>query len=144
MGAFLALAIASVAGGTAETIRAANIGMQLVGWYALVPLALASLATGVVQSLASKWGLFRHYWVVFKLGITTFATVILLLYTETLDYAGDAARAPGTDLGLLQSPSPVIHSAIASLLLLAATVLAVFKPRGLTRFGRVRAVRRDS
>ncbi|MET7424976.1 hypothetical protein [Dactylosporangium sp. NPDC005555] len=41
--------------------------LEPVGWWTLVPLGVASLVTGVVQSLGTSWGLVRHYWVLFKL-----------------------------------------------------------------------------
>jgi hypothetical protein len=100
-------------------------------------LSFASLLTGVVQSLGTTWGLFRHYWVVAKLLINVFATSVLLLYTRTLDsLAGLAAEQTSAgDLGALRSPSPVLHAGAALLLLLAATTLAVYKPPGLTPYG---------
>jgi hypothetical protein len=37
----------------------------------------------------------RHYWVLFKLAINLVATIVLLLYMQTLAYlAGVAAEAP--------------------------------------------------
>jgi hypothetical protein len=54
-------------------------------------LSLASLLTGLVCSLGSVWGLFRHYWVLFKLVINVVATSVLRLYMQTLDYLGDVA-----------------------------------------------------
>lgn len=51
--------------------------MEHAAWLTLVPLAFATLATGLVMSLGTSWGLFRHYWVVFKLVITVFATADL-------------------------------------------------------------------
>jgi hypothetical protein len=132
--AFLALAVAALTSQDAETVRAAYLTMELIGWYALVPLALASLLTGLVQALGTTWGLFRHYWVVFKLLINLFATIVLLLYTQTLDHFADLA-AETDDLGVLRGPSPVLHAAAALLLLLVATTLAVYKPRGMTPYG---------
>jgi hypothetical protein len=38
------------------------------------------------------------------------------------------------DLGVLQTPSVVLHAGAALALLLVATALAVFKPRGMTRY----------
>ena len=134
----LALAVAGLSSDDPRTLRAVYLAMDLTAWSVLVPLALASLVTGIVQALGTKWGLFRHYWVVVKLLITAFATVVLLLYTQTLDQLADvAAQAPlsAEDLGVLQTPSVVLHSVIALLLLLGATALAVFKPAGLTRYG---------
>jgi hypothetical protein len=136
--AFLALAVAGLTSQDARTVRAAYLTMELVGWYALIPLAFASLLTGLVQSLGTTWGLFRHYWVLFKLLINVFATVVLLLYTQTLDYFADlAADTPlaSADLSRLRSTSPLLHAGLAAFLLLVATTLAVYKPRGLTPYG---------
>jgi hypothetical protein len=136
--AFLALAVAGLTSEDTETVRAAYLVMEVIGWYALVPLALASLLTGLVQSLVTTWGLFRHYWVVFKLLINVFATIVLLLYTQTLDHFADIAEATSSssgDLSRLRSASPLLHAGLALLLLLVATTLAVYKPRGLTPYG---------
>ena len=136
---FLALAVVVLASQDAQTVRAAYLVMEPIGWFVLVPLAFASLVTGLVQSLGTKWGLFRHYWVLFKLLINVFATVVLLMYMQTLDYfsgvAADTALSGG-DLRVLRDPSPALHSGLALLLLLVATTLAVYKPQGLTPYGR--------
>jgi hypothetical protein len=119
--------------------------MELTGWVVLVPLSLASLLTGLVSSLGSSWGLFRHYWVLFKLVINLVATIILLLYMQTLDYLGDVAAATTLSNGQLRglkSPSPTLHAAAALLLLLVATTLAIYKPRGMTRYGQRKQDRR--
>ena len=52
---------------------------------------LESLLTGIVMSLGTAWGLFRHYWVLFKLLMTVFATVILLIYMRTFRTMAAAA-----------------------------------------------------
>ncbi len=119
-------------------VRAAYLAMELTGWFVLVPFSLASLLTGIVQSLGTKWGLFRHYWVLFKLLITVLATIILLMYMETLNaLAGVAAGTTSSSdgLGALRSPSPFLHAGGALLLLIVATTLAVYKPQGMTRYG---------
>jgi hypothetical protein len=142
---FLALAVAGLTSQDAETIRAAYFTMDLMGWFVLVPLALASLFTGLVQSLGTQWGLFRHYWVVFKLLINLFATIVLLTYTQTLSSLADVAAETtfsSDDLGVLRTPSPVLHAGAALLLLLVATTLAVYKPRGLTPYGQRRPEKR--
>ena len=135
--AFLGLAIAGLVSDSASTVRAVYIAMEATGWFVLVPLAVASLGTGLIQSLGTRWGLFRHYWVVVKLVINLVASVILVMYMQTLvDLADRAtAAAPADHLGGLRSPSPVLHAAGALVLLVAALVLAVYKPRGVTRYG---------
>jgi hypothetical protein len=135
--AFVALAVAGLASDNGQTVRAAYLTMEVIGWYALVPLAFASLITGLVQSLGTSWGLFRHYWVLFKLLINLFATIVLLMYTQTLDHFADLAAETASsngELGRLRSTSPLLHASLA-LLLLLATTLAVYKPRGLTPYG---------
>jgi hypothetical protein len=136
--AFLALSIAGLTSQDAQTVRGSYLVMELTGWLVLVPLSLASLATGLVCSLGSSWGLFRHYWVLFKLVINLVATIVLLLYMQTLDFLGDVAAATtlsGTGLRRLRDPSPMLHAAAALLLLLVATTLAIYKPRGMTQYG---------
>ena len=103
-----------------------------------MPLALASLLTGLVQSLGTAWGLFRDYWVVFKLLINLFSTIVLLMYMEALDHFADLAAETASsagDLSALRSTSPLLHASLALVLLLVATTLAVSKPRGLTPYG---------
>jgi hypothetical protein len=134
--AFLGLAIVGLTGHDAQVVRGAYLVMEPAAWFVLVPLAVASLLTGVVQALGTTWGLFRHYWVVFKLAITVVATVVLLVYMETFALMADVAADQSADLGAVRNPSPLLHAAAAILLLLAATALAIYKPRGRTRYGR--------
>ena len=132
---FLALAVVGLTSQDARTVRGAYLVMEPAAWFVLVPLAFASLLTGIVQALGSAWGLFRHYWVLFKLLITLFATVILLLYMETFRFMARVAADPSADLGMARNPSPLLHAALALVLFLVATVLAVYKPRGMTPYG---------
>jgi hypothetical protein len=137
--AFLALSVAGLTSQDPQTVQGAYVAMELTGWVVLVPLSLASLATGLVCSLGSAWGLVRHYWVMFKLVINLVATIVLLLYMQTLQHLGDVAAAAMalsvTGLRGLSDPSPALHATAALLLLLAATTLAIYKPRGMTRYG---------
>jgi len=135
---FLALSVVGLTSQDAQVARAAYLVMEPVAWMVLVPLAFASLLTGLIQALGTPWGLFRHYWVLFKLLITVVATIVLLSYMETFDLmaivAAETTFANG-DLGGLRSPSPMIHAALALMMLLVATVLSVYKPRGMTQYG---------
>src|ERR671917_1368106 len=97
--AYLALGVSAATSRDAQTVRAAWIAMELSGWFAIVPLALAALLTGLVMSLGTPWGLFRHYWVLITLVLTVFATVILLLHMPTVSSLADVAReAEGAEL----------------------------------------------
>ena len=132
--AYLVLGVSAVTSQDAQTVRAAWIAMELTGWSAIVPLALASLLTGVVMSLGTPWGLFRHYWVLITLGLTIFATVVLLLHMPTVSAQADVARATdGAGMGRLGGD--LLHPGVGLLVLLVITVLNVYKPRGLTPYG---------
>jgi hypothetical protein len=133
---FLALAIVGLASPDDRTVRGVYLVMEPAAWSVLVPLAFASLLTGTVQSLGTTWGLFRHYWVLFKLLITVFATLVLLIYMETFRVMARVAADPTADLALVRNPSPRFHAVLALLVLLVATVLAIYKPRGATPYGR--------
>lgn len=133
----LALGIIGLASQDARVVRGAYLALHAIGWPVLIPLGLASLFTGLVQSLGTQWGLLRHYWIVFKLAINLFATVILAAYTQTLSYLAGLA-ASGAELSVLRSASPVLHAGGGLVLLLVATALSVYKPQGRTRYGQRR------
>jgi hypothetical protein len=135
---FLALAIVGVTSQDAHTVRAVYLVMEPVGWFVLVPLSLASLLTGLVQSLGTKWGLLQHYWILAKLCINVFANLVLLMYMQTLGYLADVAAdttSPDAIPGVLRNTTAVLHAGGALLLLLVAVTLSVYKPRGMTRYG---------
>jgi hypothetical protein len=118
----------------------------------IVPFSLASLLTGLVLALGTPWGLFRHYWVAAKFLLTAGATLVLLLHTgamrEAALRASDlsvetltglrallAASGAGGHLGDVQAQLVVTASA-GLLVLLTIAVLGVFKPKGVTPWGR--------
>jgi hypothetical protein len=132
--AYLALGVSAVTSQDAQTVRAAWIAMELTGWFVIVPLALAALVTGLVMSLGTSWGLFRHYWVLITLALTIVSTVVLLLHMPTVSaLAGVAREADSATLGGLGGD--LFHAGVGLLVLLVITVLNVYKPRGLTPYG---------
>jgi hypothetical protein len=139
LGAAAAVQGIAVLGLTSEdpqVVRGAYLAMEPVGRFVLVPFAFASLLTGTIQSLGTSWGLLRHYWVLFKFALAAFATVVLLVYLETFRMLADVAADPAADLAAVRSPSPALHGMLAVALLLVTLVLSVYKPRGLTPYGR--------
>lgn len=144
--AFLALAVAGVSSSAPQTVRGAYVAMELVGWFVIVPLSLASLLTGILQSLGTVWGLLRHYWVIAKLLITVLATLLLLVHMQPVGHLADAAARAALAGGELEGMRvQLIADATAALLvLLTAAVLSVFKPRGVTRYGRRRQREQNS
>ncbi|HEX2065600.1 MAG TPA: hypothetical protein VHI93_02200 [Candidatus Thermoplasmatota archaeon] len=142
--AFLALALVGLAGRDAMAVRGAYLAMAPLAWSVIVPLCLASLATGLVQSLGTPWGLFRHYWVVVKLAITVVSTLLLVAHMQAIDRIAGAAAQPGFSPAdhLPVRVQMAVASGAAVGALLVATALSVFKPRGLTPYG-VRRLRRE-
>ena len=134
--AYIALDVAAATSQDAQTLRAAYLGMELIARYVIVPLAFASLFTGLVMSLGTKWGLFRHYWVLISLLLTIIATLVLLAETQTISYFADIAADPTTSDGDLRAlGGTLVHSVGGTVVLLVILVLNVYKPRGMTRYG---------
>jgi len=132
---FLALAVAGLTSQDPQMVRAVYLAAEPITSFVIVPLAFASLVIGVVQSLGTPWGLFRHYWVLFKLLITIFAIIILLQEARTVSvFAARAAEMDFVDPRGLESY--VLHSGLGVLVLLVPTVLSVYKPRGRTPWTR--------
>jgi hypothetical protein len=132
--AYLALVVAAMTSRDSRTLQAVWIAMELIGWYVIVPLALAALLTGLVMALGTPWGLFRHYWVVLSLVLTILATIVLLVHMLTVsDVTGRAAETPSAAVGGL--PGEFVHAGVGMLVLLVIQVLNMYKPRGMTPYG---------
>lgn len=131
--AYLALGIAADLSRQPDTIQAAWLGMTLIGWYVVVPLALLAWLTGLVMSLGTPWGLLRHHWVIFALVLTTLALVVLLLHMPSVSATANLAQAAAAPAAL---GGDVVHPALGIVVLVAVAVLNIVKPRGLTRYGR--------
>ena len=142
--AYLVVALLAVSSSDTALFRVAYSLMEQLTWYVIVPFNFLSLASGITSSLASPWGLLRHYWVTTKLVLNLVTTLFLLGYTQEIHALVRVANHPllgADDLQVLREPLNVVHAAVALLLLLIASVLAVYKPRGLTRYGYRRATR---
>jgi hypothetical protein len=110
--------------------------MELVASWTIVPLALAALLSGLVMALGTKWGLFRHWWVLISFLLTLFATLVLLNETRVIAASAAIAADPSTPMErLLDLPPTLPHSIGGLLVLLGVQVLNVYKPAGLTRYG---------
>ena len=129
---YLVLGISAVSSNDVETVRAAWIAMDQTGWWAIVPLAIGSLLTGLIMSLGTPWGLFRHYWVLITLALTIFCVAILLLHMPTVSALAQMAR---TGTAHESQGGDLLHPSAGLLVLLVITVLNVYKPRGVTPYG---------
>jgi hypothetical protein len=135
--AFLAFAVVGLTSPDTQLARAAYLAMEVITWFVIVPLALASLLSGVVSSLGTKWGLFRYYWVLLKLLITILATLVLLVHLQPIERLAAVAATTTVSSADLHDPqlNMVVASAAALVVLVALTALSVYKPRGMTPYG---------
>jgi hypothetical protein len=132
--AYGGLVIAALRSSDADEVRAAYLALGPLTWFAIVPFALGSLFTGLVESLCTRWGLMRHYWVIYKFVLTLFATTVLFVNTRTVAALSQAAaHTHGADVFGLKGQ--LIHASLGVLVLLLTTLLGVYKPKGMTRYG---------
>lgn len=139
IGAALAYLVLAVAGGSdsPETVRGAWLAMELVGWFVVVPLAVLAFLTGLGMGLGTRWGVFRHYWVVISLTLTAISLAVLLLHMPDVSSTADVARE-ADDQAVIGLGGDVAHPAIGTLVLLVVFVLNLYKPKGMTKYGRRR------
>lgn len=124
------------------------------------PAAIATLVTGVLLGLGTRWGVFDYTWVVTKLVLTVAVPVTAVRFGEgllqraTLEVTAEGAAAPrglvglaggSADafvLGLDTAGGALTVLGVAHLLMLvAATIISVYKPWGKTWIGRRKAAR---
>ncbi len=129
---FLALAITGLTSQNIQLVRSAYMAMELSAWFVIVLFCVASLCTGIVQAFGTKWGLFKHYWIVVKLVLTIVATIVLLLHMQPISFL--ASVAEDASFSNTQEASLRIQliadAGAAILVLLAITTISVYKPWG--------------
>ena len=133
--AYVSVAITGVTATDVENVRGAFLSMELIGWRVIVPLSIAGLASGLVMSATTEWGLFRHYWVIAKLAMTAVGTGILLAHMPRVSEMARMAEhaLPLADANML--PKQLLLHAVGGLLLLVViATISVFKPWGKTRW----------
>src|ERR1700732_4821171 len=101
--AFLVLGIAGLTSQDAEVVRGAYLSMNLISRFVIIPMCFAALATGLLHTLGTPWGLFRYYWIVTKFGLAIFATIALLTHQFAV-MAVAAKRVSGAAAETLFSP----------------------------------------
>ena len=111
--------------------RALATGMlrtiETIPWLS-IPVGVVAVATGVVLSLGTKWGLVRHWWVVAKILI---AIVVIVTDALVIGAAAHDHLVHATSPGDLYGPT-IAHTVVLGV----ATLLSVLKPRGRTPWSR--------
>jgi hypothetical protein len=138
----LTLGGTGLASGDPELQRAAYRAMGLFADVLIIPISLASLLTGVLLSLGTPWGLFRHYWVAVKFWLTLGATVASIFALRAqigtaVRKLPTAATDPGGPLDLGDTAASLVAApSVALLIYLSATALSTYKPWGRTSYGK--------
>jgi uncharacterized membrane protein len=146
LGAVIAyLCIAVVGLRTSDSVLVANSlhNMVLIGDDVLIPLSLTAFASGIVVSLAGPWGLVRHWWVTIKLLLTAVSALILEKHMTNVFLVAKAASHGALTQRMLSHVRGefIKHPAGGLVILLVASALSVFKPRGLTPYGKAALIR---
>ena len=134
---FLALSIGGLVLQDQLSVRAAYVAMDMTAWWVILPLCIGTLVTGVISSVGTTWGLVRYYWVAIKLVITVLSTILLLVHMQPIAHVATAAADASWSGANLHATRVqlVANAAAASLALLVATALSIYKPRGMTPHG---------
>lgn len=101
------------------------------------PIAIATLVTGVVLSLGTKWGLFQHTWIAVKLVLTLAAILNGMLnlgpaVQNAIALTANATASSPPDLGTVALVAIAVPG-VNVLMLGAATAISVYKPWGKVR-----------
>jgi hypothetical protein len=105
------------------------------------PISDAAFARAVVSIFSScihlnnpPWELFKHYWVVIALVLTTLSLAVLLLNMPSVSTLAGLART-ADDATASQLGGDVLHPALGLLMLIVITALNVHKPAASPRTG---------
>jgi hypothetical protein len=134
---FLVLAVTGLTSHNVQVIRATYIAMGLSTWFVILPACFGALLSGLVQSLGTPWGLFKHYWIAVKLLLTILSTLVLLLHMQPISYLAEvASETPLSNSDLRGLRIQLIADAGAALLVLLIIItISIYKPWGRIQYG---------
>ena len=135
MGLDVALGVLVLTAATADDPGARVVSYQAINLIAVWPLltvGLLSLASGVVLTWRSKYGLLRYWWVAIKLALNIALTALvpLALRPTVLDAVDRANEFSARGAGDLSVGNLIFPPLVSPAALLVAMVLSVFKPWG--------------
>lgn len=128
--ATVVLAITAAVTGDRALQHDSYVLMGVFDYAVVLPLAVASLVTGVLLGLGTKWGVVRYLWVRVKL-LATIGVVLAamaLRHGEIVE-AIDASERGGQAMAGIGS-GMVVSTVMPTLIITALTVLSTFKPWG--------------
>jgi hypothetical protein len=134
----LTLALAGLTTDDPQRLRTAYTAMGIFGDWLIIPVSLAILVTGVILGLGSRYGLLRHWWVATKLVLTLLLATASIFGLRARIHDAIAAlpgARTGSDVGSV-GVLLVFLLPVALAVYVANTVLAIYKPWGMTGRGR--------
>ncbi len=128
------LPIISLGSELGDEIYMYNLAYHFIDIYVLTPAAVITLLTGFVYSFLTKWGFFKHGWLVYKWVITLFIIITGTFYLGPM--VGDLLVIADTKrLSALQDPEYILGHTIGlvaailnSVLLIIAVFFSIYKP----------------
>ena len=133
---FLVFAITALISQNIQLVRSCCMVMSLCTWFVIIPFCLLSLLTGIIQAAFTKWGVFKHYWIIVKLVLTVASTFLLFLHLQPINYLSGMAQEQSftNSLYAQQIIDLIIKSGAALFVLLIITTVSVYKPWGKVSF----------
>lgn len=128
---FVALVLTSVNTSNPVVADGMLIAMQISARYVIVPFSFLALVTGVIQAIGTKWGLFKYYWIIVKLSLTAFSTILLIIHLNSINMLAKMTmqKLAGTYMNKVQLQ--VLFDAAAGLtVLIFITAISIYKPWG--------------
>ncbi len=111
-----------------------NLAYHFIDMFILTPAAILTLLTGLTYSLFTKWGFFRHGWIVYKWIVTLLIIITGTFYlgpmvTKLLEISDVKRIAALQDQYYMQGEIVGLYAAIInSSLLIIAVFFSVYKP----------------
>ncbi|REE95801.1 hypothetical protein [Thermomonospora umbrina] len=134
LGEVWGLVILNLAAALTDEVPLAHSAYRLMSFLVFgggIPLSMIALVTGIALGLGTHWGLARHWWVAAKLGLLV-ATVLVGMLAFTPE-----AMAAATEHGVRPDAGgrwrQVAAVSVQLLMLVTATALSVYKPKGRIR-----------
>lgn len=134
--AFLILSITAVSTNDEGILKACYISMNVLAKTSVRASAIGALVTGILLSVLTPWGLFKHYWIIAKEGLTILAIIVgpIGMVSWTLK-AVTLTTSDG--LNALQDPAFIVNSGqmwvgitLQIISIVAMFAISIFKPWG--------------
>lgn len=130
----LFLGVSAAVTNRADLADAYYVAMDRVVNQVMPAGAIATIATGLLLSLATRWGLVRHYWILAKLVL---AVATVAVGVTVIDGAIQDTLAARTTTGGASASDLLLPGIMATPLMIAsAATLAITKPWGRTPWSR--------